>query len=167
MIKDLSLKNCVEFAIATEANGAQYYEQLAGNFAGNQELAGVFQQLSKDEVVHKAKFSELLKNLPEEAGSLKSSAAGDYIMAMSVSEFFSRDKGPLAGIDQVKNRDDALEKVFGFEKATLGFYLAVKDAIGQNSTLDQIIEEEKAHITRLMKIMMTGEKFRSLQDVWS
>ena len=38
---------------------------------------------------------------------------------LSVSEFFSRDRGPFAKIDGITDRDDALEKVFGFEKATL------------------------------------------------
>ena len=64
------------------------------------------------------------------------------------------------------NRDDVLEKVFGFEKATLGFYQAVQDMIGGNPVLTQVIEAEKSHITRVMKVMITGAKFRSLQDQW-
>ena len=69
-------------------------------------------------------------------------------------------------IDKIGNRDDALEKAFGFEKATLGFYHAVQDVLGEKPTLTQVIEAEKSHIIRLMKVMITGEKFRSLQDKW-
>jgi rubrerythrin len=165
MIKDLSLKSCIEFAVATEEMGAQFYSQLAGKFAGNRELADVFRQLGQDEEVHKDQFSELLNHLPQETGTSKAENS-DYVRAMSMSEFFSRDKGPLANIDSVESRDNALEKVFGFEKATLGFYQAAKDIIGENLTLNEVIEAEKSHITRLMKIMITGAKFRSLQDVW-
>jgi rubrerythrin len=166
MIKDLSLKSCVEFAIATEETGARFYARLAGNFAGNQELASIFQLLGHDEEVHKGQFSELLNNLPAVTSASNKPETADYVRAMSMSEFFSGDKGPLANIDKVKSRDDALEKVFGFEKATLGFYQAVKDLMGENSILNRIIEAEKSHITRLIKIMITGERFRSLQDVW-
>jgi rubrerythrin len=165
LIKDISLKGCLEFAVATEDVGAKFYAQLAEKFAGNAELAELFKLLGKDEEVHKNQFSELLRQLP---GSTTAPAPekAEYVRAMSASEFFSRDRGPFVNIDKIGGRDDALEKVFGFEKATLGFYNAVKDLLGDNVILDQVIDAEKGHVTRLMKVMITGEKFRSLQDPW-
>ena len=56
--------------------------------------------------------------------------------------------------------------MFGFEKATLGFYNAVKDTLGENATLQQIIDAEKRHVTRIMKVMIAEAKFRSLEDEW-
>ena len=165
MIKDLSPRSCVEFAIATEETGARFYSQLAERFSGNRELAVIFRQLGQDEEVHRDQFFDLLSHLPQEAGT-STAETSDYVRAMSMSEFFSREKGPLSQIDSVKSRDDALGKVFGFEKATLGYYQAAKDIIGENIALNQIIEAEKSHIARLMKLMITGAKFRSLQDVW-
>lgn len=38
--------------------------------------------------------------------------------------------------------------------------------LGKNPTLTQVIETEKSHIVRLMKVTITGEKFRSLEDKW-
>jgi rubrerythrin len=166
LIKDISLKSCIEFAVATEAVGAKFYAQLAKKFAGTAELAGLFEQLGKDEEVHQRQFSDLLGQLPAEKSAAVSADNSDYIRAMSASEFFSREQGPFANIEKIQNRDDALEKVFGFEKATLGFYNAVKDTLGENATLQQIIDAEKRHVTRIMKVMIAEAKFRSLEDEW-
>ena len=164
-MKGITLKDCVEFAVATEDIGARFYAGLAKKFAGNAELTELFGQLGKDEEVHRQQFSDLLKQLPAESGNVTPEQR-DYVQAMSLSEFFSAKQGPFAAIDKITNRDDALEKVFGFEKATLGFYQAVQDTLGKNPTLTEVIETEKGHITRLMKVMVTGAKFRSLQDEW-
>ena len=167
MLEDISLKGCIEFAIVTEENGAKFYGRLAKKFSENQEIANLFELLSKDEQVHKQQFSELLKQVPQEVGETSAPEKSQYVRAMSIGEFFSRYQGPFVDIDKIENRDDALEKVFGFEKTTLGFYQAVQDVLGENPTLSEVIETEKSHITRLMKVLITGEKFRSFQDKWS
>jgi rubrerythrin len=166
MIEDVSLKNSIEFAVAVEDNGVNFYGRLAKKFSTNQDLSNLFELLGKDEEVHKLQFSDLLNHLPEEAGISSSPEKRDYVRAMSISEFFSRHQGPFADVDKIGNRDQALERVFSFEKATLGFYQAVQGLIGNNSVLNQVIEAEKSHVTRIMKVIMTGEKFRSLQDQW-
>jgi rubrerythrin len=163
---DISLRGCIELAVATEDLGAKLYYRLAKKFASNQELSNLFELLGKDEETHKRQFSDLLNRLPQEPDVSSSLEKMEYARAMSISEFFSRSQGPVANIDKIEKRDDALEKVFGFEKATLGYYQAVQDLIGANSILNQVIIEEKSHVTRIMKVIITGEKFRSLQDRW-
>ena len=166
MLEDISLKSCMEFAVVTEENGAKFYGRLAKKFAENQEIANLFEMLRKDEEVHKQQFSELLEHVPQDVNETSAPEKSQYVRAMSIGEFFSRYQGPFVNIDKIENRDDALEKAFGFEKATLGFYQAVQDVLGENPTLSEVIETEKSHITRLMKVLVTGEKFRSLQDKW-
>jgi rubrerythrin len=166
LIKDISLKGCIKFAVATEEAGAEFYSRLAEKFSGNPELSGLFKLLGRDEEEHKSEFLRLLDQLPKETGAPSPAEQSEYVRAMSVSEFFSRDKGPFASIDRIADRDDALEKVFGFEKATLGFYQAVQDMIGSNPVLNKVIEAEKSHVIRIMKTIITGAKFRSLQDPW-
>lgn len=166
MIEEITLKNCLEFAIKTEEIGSQLYERLARKLSDNTDVSETFQQLSRDEVVHKNQFSKLLEQLPDEAGIIEAPEKREYVKAMSISEFFSPTRGPFANIDKIEDRDDALERAFGLEKATLGFYKAVQDALGENEILSQVIEEEKSHIVALMKVMTTGAKFRSIQDKW-
>jgi rubrerythrin len=165
-MEEITLKKCIEFAVATEDNGARFYNIMAGKFDDNQEISDLFKSLSRDEMVHKQQFSELLSQVPEDTGVSNTPEKRDYLRAMSISEFFSHHQGPFKDADKIVNRDDALEKAFNFEKATLGFYQAVQDTLGKNPTLTEVIETEKSHITRLMKAMITGEKLRSLQDVW-
>ncbi|UCC59586.1 MAG: ferritin family protein [Dehalococcoidia bacterium] len=164
MIEDITLKGCIEFAVATEDNGIKFYNRLAQKFSDNKEVAEIFSRLAKDEEVHKAQFSRFLSDVPQEEGVTEAPEKHEYVKAMSISEFFSRSHGPFQNVDKIEDRDDALEKAFGFEKATLGFYQAVRDMLGENPTLLQVIEAEKEHVRVLMKTLITGAKFRSLQD---
>lgn len=166
-MEQMTLKKCVEFAVATEENGARYYSRMARKFASNAEISGMFKSLAKDEVAHRKKFSKLLAKIPQESGVSNAPEQNEYLRAMSISEFFSSHQGVLKDMDKIKSSEDALEKAFNLEKATLGFYQAVQDVLGRNRTLTSIIKEEKDHVTRLMKVMISGEKFRSLQDKWA
>lgn len=166
-MEEMTLKRCIEFAIATEENGARFYKRMAGKFAGNPEVSDLFKALAKDEMVHRKKFVNLLGKMPQESSVSNAPEQTEYLRAMSISEFFSHRHGPFKGADKIRSIDEALETAFDFEKATLGFYHAVQDVLGKNRTLTSIIKEEKGHVTSLMKALVTGEKFHSLQDEWA
>jgi len=168
MIKDLTLKGCIEFAITTEEFGSENYSRLAEKFRDIKDIASLFGQLSQDELVHKKQFSELLAQIPGGAVGNLSPEMSDYLKAMSHSVFFSQYHGPFKDVDAIKDRDDALQVALEFEKATLGFYKAVEDTLESSSTLSQVIAAEKNHVIAIMKaLLVEGSKFRSLQDNWS
>lgn len=83
-----------------------------------------------------------------------------------MSEFFRGDGGLIGKLDKSETLDEALLVVLGFEKATLSYYLAVKDILGEVADLDNIIQAEKGHIARLMKYILTDEKMKGLADVF-
>ena len=167
MLDDLSFRSAIEFAVATEDTGTRFYSRLAQKFSDNKQISDVFTQLSRDEMVHKRQFSNLLANMPSEPGSVGSPEKTEYLKAMAISEFFSHHQGPFKGIEGIHDRDEALERAFNFEKATLGFYKAIEDVLGENPVLKEVMEAEKKHIVTLMKnVVITGAKFRSLQDEW-
>ena len=62
MIKEIKLKSCIEFAVATEDIGAKFYTRMASRFAGNQEVSNLFELLGKDEEVHKHNCVTLLNS---------------------------------------------------------------------------------------------------------
>ncbi len=168
MLKELTLKGCIEFAIATEEWGAEIYAQLAEKFSRDPEIAKIFSKLSDDEKVHKQQFSDLLSEASGEGGADHSPDTAEYLKAMSFSAFFSPYQGPFKDMNAVEDRDDALQKALEFEKATLGFYKAVEEVEGGSPQLTRIIDAEKGHITVLIKaLLVEGSKFRSLQDSWS
>ncbi|MBD3232783.1 MAG: hypothetical protein GF315_03560 [candidate division Zixibacteria bacterium] len=166
MLEEVTLKKSIEFAIATEENGAKFYARLANKFSDKEDVSELFARLAKDEEVHKRQFSALLEKAPEEKDISGAPEKTQYLKAMSVSEFFSTDRGPFADADSIETFNDALGKAFELEKATLSFYQAVSDVLGENDILNQIMDAEKEHITAIMKVMISGGKFRSLQDKW-
>jgi rubrerythrin len=167
MIEDMTLKGCMEFAVATEELGAKIYARLAKKFADSKDIANLFSRLAEDEEVHKRQFSELLKKAPEEEGVSSAPEKHEYLKAMSLSEFFSHNYGPFKDIETLRDRNDALLKALDFEKATLGFYKAVEDVLGKKELLSQVIETERNHVIVLLKaLLVEGSEFRGLQDRW-
>jgi rubrerythrin len=166
MLETLTLRGCIEFAVATEEHGAETYARLAEKFSRDPETSKIFSRLSEDERIHKQQFSNLLgQALKESAAPPREDA--EYLQAMSYITFFSKYKGPFKDIDSVKDRDDALVVALEFEKATLGFYRAVEEVEGGSEVLKTVIDAEKSHIVAIMKaLLVEGSKFRGLQDDW-
>lgn len=167
MIEDMTLKGCLEFAVATEELGSRTYTRLAEKFGSNRDIAELFSRLAADEQVHRKQFSALLEKVAEEEGVSGSPEKREYLKAMSVSEFFSHHRGPFKDVEKIQERNDALQKALDFEKATLGFYKAVEDFHGEKDLLTRVIETEKTHVVALMKaLLVEGSEFRGLQDRW-
>ena len=73
---------------------------------------------------------------------------------MSLSQFFMGEKGLYGRLDQITDRTDALVKAFEMEKATLQFYGALQDVMGENDTLKTIVRMEKEHLTKLLRCLI-------------
>lgn len=163
MLDDPTIHKAVQFAVATEVMGAQAYSKLAEKFSDQKEISEAFSLLATDEKAHGARFKAILDELPAEADIEAGKDDYGYLLAMAKSEFF--DEGGLAvSMDQIATVDEALVQVLEFEKATLGFYRAIQDILGKNDAVDAIIQEEKQHIVRLMKYVLTDEKMKGLGD---
>jgi rubrerythrin len=166
MQDELTPKRIVEFAVNTEEVGAKFYDRMAKKFSDKSEVASLFTRLAKDEEIHKRQFMKLLEQAPESEGDKGEYERDDYLRAMAISEFFSKKTGPFVDAEKIDDRVDALRHAFNFEKATLGYYQAMQDALTQSTVLDAIIEEEKKHIISLMKVMITEGEFRGMKDEW-
>jgi hypothetical protein len=83
---------------------------------------------------------------------------------MARSEFFTGEAGMTAALEKIQSVNEALVHVLGFEKATLGFYRAIQDTLGQEAALDAIIAAEQQHIARLMRYILSEEKMKGLAD---
>ncbi|MBW1819804.1 MAG: hypothetical protein JRJ60_21905, partial [Deltaproteobacteria bacterium] len=93
MLNEITLRTCIEFAIATEEIGKRFYQRLAKKFADNTQISEIFQQLSKDEEVHRKQFVKLLGKTPQDEGVTSAPEKREYLKAMSISEFFSKRHG--------------------------------------------------------------------------
>jgi len=166
MLENLTLKKAVAFAIQTEELGEKLYTRFAKKFTSEKEVSDIFRQLAKDEIVHRQQFTKLLEVTAESEDDQGSYETGDYLKAMAMSDIFSPKSGPFARVNDVQNGNEALLIAFELEKATLGYYIAMKELLGDNRVLKSIIEVEKSHLVNIMKVLLTDAKFRGLQDQW-
>lgn len=159
-MQHISIDDVIQFAIAIEQNGQNFYIQLARQFTRNTEVSAVFHQLAKDELEHEETF----RQIQEEAGG---AVVEDFervaqLKAAASSEFFG--KGGYPRFKEIESVQDALIAALNFEKSTLFYFKTVKDSFGPSKWIDRLIKEEKSHLSSLMKVIMTDAKFRSITD---
>jgi len=165
-VDNLSLRNGIELAVTTEKLGANFYKTLAKRFKENAEISELFSMLAKDEEAHEAQFKTLLKKIPAGEKKPKSDREYQLLTAAAMSEFFTGEEGPMKDIGKIKTRDDAFARAFALEKASLFYYHAMQDLLGENEILKAIISAEKSHLVSVMKYLITGAKMRGLADTW-
>ena len=164
MLDDPTIRKAVEFAVATEEVAAQVYSKLAHRFSEQEEISEVFSLLATDEKKHRAQFKALLNKLPPDADNTLEVAKHLFLCAMARSQFFTGEGGIAAALEKSQTVDEALVHALEVEKATLGFYQALEDVLGQEEALQSIIAAEKEHIARLIKYIITDEKMKGLAD---
>jgi rubrerythrin len=161
---DFTLHEALKLAVTTEQIGAKVYTRLAKKFAGEKDIAEVFSKLAKDERAHESQFQALLDQNPNTAETPGRHGVDEYLRATAISEFF-RDEA-CDRFDKIEEPTDALANALAMERAALLFYQAIRDTIGADTALDQVIEAEKNHLTTLMRVILADAKFRGLSDTW-
>ena len=150
MLDDPTIHKAVQFAVATEDMAEQTYSALAKKFLEDIALCATFSRLAEDEKRHRANFQAMLDKLPADDDVWTDDERYRYLSAMSRSAFFTGEEGFTAALDNIRSVDDALTHALEFEKATLGYYIALQDVLGPQEPLSAIIEAEKQHVIALM-----------------
>ena len=159
MNDEMTPRQAIEFAVKTEELGTKFYQQLALRFSEHPELKELFELLGKDEVVHEHVFRKLLEQIPPDEG-ISTGPEFQYLRAMSLSQFFMGKKGLKKKYKKIKGKGEAMRIVFELEKATLQYYQALKEVLGESDALQEIIATEKAHVMKAMQYVITEAKFR-------
>jgi rubrerythrin len=162
MAEDLTLRECIQLAVTTEEIGCKFYERLARKFADDKDIADIFSQLAKDEKAHEKQFKLLLEKVPKEELQPEKYELHQFLRATAISEFFRKDYFKQA--DEISTPSDALGKALAFEKATLLYYQAIRDVLGENKQLDAIIKAERNHVMAIARVVVTDARFRGLSD---
>jgi rubrerythrin len=165
MTEAMTPRQAIEFAVKTEELGTRFYQQLALKFSDQPELEELFELLAKDEVMHERQFRKLLEKTPPDQG-VSTGPEFQYLRAMSLSQFFMGQEGLKRKCREIEDKGDALGIAFELEKATLQYYGAMREVLGENEILNAVIEAEKAHLTKVMQYIITDAKFRGLADKW-
>lgn len=166
MSKNITIKQCVEFAIKTEAEMSLFYDRLAKQCEKDDQIASLFRTLSMDEALHKKQFEIILKTAEDEERDLTRDE-NDFFNAMSLSMAFSDLYNLKNFIYHKDKKEKLLQDLFEFEKATYGFYAALKEIMGHHTALRDIVNIEKRHVVAVMKLAVTGTQFTSMADNWA
>jgi rubrerythrin len=164
IMDEFTVHDALRLAVTTEEIGAKVYRRFAEKFADQHELAEIFAKLARDEQLHQAQFRALLDQHPRTNEELGRYGVDEYLRATAISEFFG--KKAVDRLKEAQDPEEALKNAVGLEKATLLFYQAIRDTIGESPALDEIIQIERSHLTTLMKVILTDARFRGLSDRW-
>ncbi len=162
-MESMTLYQAIQLAVITEQNGQSFYAILAKRFEKDPDVADIFQRLSNDEIAHEATFRKLLERTPKDEKPIDYEKFA-YLRALSVSKFFK--EGAFKNLDHIRTAEDALSTALNFEKSTKMYYEGLREVLGDEKVLLEAIEEERGHVTALMKVILTNAKFRSLADNW-
>ena len=150
MLTDPTPRKAIEFAVKTEEMGAIFYRKMARRLSDDREIHDIFMKLAEDEDRHKAQFEALMEKVPGEFAFKSQRERLAVLRATSMSEFFLGEDGLFKDLDSIKTGQDALKRALRLEKDTLGYYQAIRDLIGDNSTVDAMIQAERNHIETLL-----------------
>jgi rubrerythrin len=156
----MNIKQAIEIAMKAEELGAKFYAKLAKKFENNEDLKAMLEQLARDEIDHKKQFAELLNLEPNKTINVADEHY-DFLKQIDISKHFDQ----MANVDDVQEKD-ILNNAYEFEKESVLFYHGIKDIVGESKELDEIIKMEKAHMTQILKYIITDAEFRGLSDKW-
>ncbi|MCX7821877.1 MAG: ferritin family protein [Syntrophobacterales bacterium] len=144
-----------EIAINIEENGKTFYTR-ASQMVDDPDVRTLFQELAKEEEVHKARFAELKKLLPPQAQIPTvpdpSNELDQYIKMMAKEHIFSSASGVEQEIKKISSVQDALRLAIQFEKDSVLFFVSMKEATDDTrgrEMIDLLIKEEQEHVKRL------------------
>lgn len=147
-MEKFSIREIIEQAIQTEKLGNEFYTKMAEKFHDNQELKRLFETFSAHEARHEKSFVALSEKMKDEEPEGWDEVTL-YLRAIVDSEFFLGKDKCLPSLEHVKTAVEAVDFALCFERETLLYYYALREATKEKEILDKIIGEEKSHITWL------------------
>jgi rubrerythrin len=144
-MKKFSVREIVEQAVQTEKLGYDFYSAMSRKFTKESKLKNLFDALAVMEQQHENLFLEL-RDKEEDHNIENPEEVSAYLRAIVESEFFLGKNKSLPALEHLKSVNDAVHFALGFERETLLYYYGLKDVIGDDEVLTEIINEEKSHI---------------------
>lgn len=149
-----SASEIIQFALRIEENGAAFYELMAKKVR-TKEIKDMFSFLAEEERNHWQTFNDMLSKV--EKYTPPESYPGEYfeyLKAFADEYIFTKEKTGQMLARQIKSAKEALKFAIDIEIASILYYIEAKNLVPkkQREIIDRIIEEERKHYLKLIKI---------------
>ncbi len=155
MVTDANRRDVVAIGRQFERKAFEFYSMLAKK-AKHKPLAELFQWLSGQEKRHEAAFDAL-------AASLSGAMNGNpyqwkemlyYFRSLLDTNVFNESDDDTLLSSELDNEIGAIQIAISFEKENILFFQRIAECLQQRerNILDELIEEEKVHILKLLDI---------------
>ena len=156
----LNANDVVRFATRKEEMGEKFYNELAKR-TKDEKMKELFQELAREEIVHREFFEKMLKNLkqylnlPEEIPQEEQ----EYLNYYTEKIIFDMQKLDQI-LSQINNIISALDFAIQRELDSILYYSELKRFAqeSQQKLIDDIIDQERIHF---LKLSRTKEKLQS------
>lgn len=155
----------LEAAIRIEENGEVFYREAARK-TKDEEIRKMFEFLANEEVKHRRIFSELLSQTDEpKTSETYPDEYMEYLKVFADQHVFNKENAGLFKVKLIKTPKQAVKIALKAELDSILFYLEAKNLIpsGSFEAVDKIVEEERRHYLRLLKIQ--GEMKKRKNDL--
>ncbi len=147
-------------AVGIEQSGAAYYDSLAQS-AKDDKSRSMWEYLALEEKKHIEIFQRMLGSLSDYAPPETYTEEYDlYLRALIYSAVFRNDEVARAMAQKADNASEAIMIALSAEKDSILFYLNLRELVlrPQREAVDQVIEEEKAHVRQLSALLKDSSK---------
>ena len=155
MIYGFNAGEAFKIALEIEENGRLFYEK-AQSKTDDPEVKKIFAELGQEELNHKARFTVLLAELPQETtGSTvwdPQNEIDQYLKMTADMHVFRTSANVEDALAKIGGPVEALKLAIGFEKDSIIFFLEMQGlAEGADSAkkIGQLVKEEQTHLKKL------------------
>jgi len=144
----------VNFAINIEINGKEFYKTVAAMLKKSA-VKEAFLWLAGEEEKHMKIFEEMYSELDSHVQPESHPGEyGEYVRALVKENVFTKNNMVKEMVSKSITAAPALQLALKFEKDTILFFIEMKNfvPVSQQKTIDNLIEEEKKHINKIVSL---------------
>lgn len=155
-MQNFSTDEIIELAIQIERNGFLFYDNALKRKDLNESSRKLLEQLRSEEVNHELTFKNLRKDDHEQMGDLVNwQEAASYLKTIAGTHIFNKQGAAIKLAAEAKDESGIINNAIQFEKDTLLFFHSLCHNTTDSESrkvLNRIIDEEVAHVTKLIKM---------------
>ena len=144
----------VTMAVEAEKNGFAFYQAMV-NKAKDDNARNIFAFLAKEEAEHESSFQALLEEVsPVDMSHTDEAEYHSYLNAFASTRIFKPDVNIDELVQTIASDVEAVDIAICMEKESILFYYELREKVQSEGRgcINEIIKEEKTHLTRLVQL---------------